>query len=64
MYGAFNEVSDNNKKLILKVLGSVSDEKPGKDATVDERNLAKLKAVYISCMDIVRIAIGYSLRHI
>ncbi|KIR28825.1 endothelin-converting enzyme [Cryptococcus deuterogattii LA55] len=52
LYGAFNEVSDNNKKLILKVLGSISDEKPGKDATVDERNLAKLKAVYTSCMDI------------
>lgn len=64
MYGAFNEVSDNNKKLILKVLGSIPDEKPGKDATVDERNLAKLKTVYTSCMDIVRIVIGSSLRHI
>ncbi|OWT41367.1 endothelin-converting enzyme [Cryptococcus neoformans] len=52
LYGAFNEVSDNNKKLILKVLSSIPDEKPGNDATVDERNLAKLKAVYTSCMDI------------
>ncbi|WVN86683.1 uncharacterized protein L203_101855 [Cryptococcus depauperatus CBS 7841] len=51
-FGAFNEVADRNKKTILRVLDSISLEKPGKDSTPDERNLAKLKGVYTGCMDV------------
>ncbi|WVQ78577.1 hypothetical protein IAT38_000663 [Cryptococcus sp. DSM 104549] len=52
LYGAFNEVADGNKKLIVKVLDAIPSTKPGKDASLDEKNLAKLKAVYSSCMDV------------
>ncbi|WWC60905.1 uncharacterized protein I303_103481 [Kwoniella dejecticola CBS 10117] len=52
LYGAFNEVNDNNKKILVKVLESISSDKPKKDANADEHNLAKLKAVYQSCIDI------------
>ncbi|WVF71990.1 hypothetical protein IAT40_006801 [Kwoniella sp. CBS 6097] len=52
LYGAFHEVADNNKKILLKVLDSIPNKKPGKDASVDEQNLAKLKSVYSSCIDI------------
>ncbi|ODN83287.1 hypothetical protein L202_01458 [Cryptococcus amylolentus CBS 6039] len=52
LYGAFNEVSDNNKKIILKVLDAIPSDKPGREATTDEKNLYKLKSVYSSCIDI------------
>ncbi|WVQ69874.1 uncharacterized protein L199_008096 [Kwoniella botswanensis] len=52
LYGAFNEVNDNNKKILIKVLDSISSDKPSKDVSADEQNLAKLKAVYNSCIDI------------
>nr|XP_019042435.1 endothelin-converting enzyme [Kwoniella bestiolae CBS 10118]OCF21365.1 endothelin-converting enzyme [Kwoniella bestiolae CBS 10118] len=52
LYGAFNEVNDNNKNILIKVLDSISSDKPSKDASADEKNLAKLKAVYNSCIDI------------
>ncbi|KAK8869620.1 hypothetical protein IAR55_000187 [Kwoniella newhampshirensis] len=51
IYGAFNEVADNNKKIILRVLDAIPSGKPKKDASADELNLAKLKAVYTSCID-------------
>ncbi|WWC89763.1 uncharacterized protein L201_004689 [Kwoniella dendrophila CBS 6074] len=55
LYGAFNEVNDNNKKILFKVLDSIPSDKPRKDASADEQNLAKLKAVYNSCIDIDRL---------
>ncbi|WWD16116.1 hypothetical protein CI109_100541 [Kwoniella shandongensis] len=52
LWGAFSEVQENNKKTILKILDAIPASKPGKGATTDELNLAKLKAVYTSCMDV------------
>ncbi|WRT67335.1 uncharacterized protein IL334_004305 [Kwoniella shivajii] len=52
LYGAFNEVNDNNKKILIKVLDSIPSERPKKDASAEEQNLAKLKAVYNSCINI------------
>ncbi|WVR05380.1 hypothetical protein IAU60_002394 [Kwoniella sp. DSM 27419] len=52
LYGAFHEVGDNNKKILLKVLDSIPAEQPKDDVSADQHNLAKLKTVYTGCMDI------------
>lgn len=52
LYGAFNEVADRNKKIITKVLESIPSSKAHNGASAQESNLAKLKAVYDSCIDI------------
>jgi len=52
LYGSFNSVADNNKKIILKVLDAIPSDNFAAPSANDE-NLHKLKAVYTSCMDVV-----------
>lgn len=62
VYGSFNEVSDRNKKVILKVLDSISDKAAGGEVGIaaqtfsaEEANRRKLKAVYASCLNVDKL---------
>lgn len=54
LYGAFHQVADNNKKIVLKVLDSIPDKQTGGSA--EEANLHKLKSLYNGCSDIVSLS--------
>lgn len=51
LIGSFNEVSDNNKRILIKVIEGIPQEEP-LAADPEKENLRKLRNVYDSCMDI------------
>ncbi|KAL7424231.1 hypothetical protein Q5752_001817 [Cryptotrichosporon argae] len=52
LYGAFNEVADNNKKVILRILNGLDDASHDNLDNADKHNLKLLKSVYDGCVDV------------
>lgn len=64
-YGTFNKVSDDNNKILVKVLESIQGESDEPDALDGEEsahkaNLIKLRNAYTSCMNTVSGVLGHA----
>lgn len=59
LVGTFTTVSDNNKKILTKIIDSIPASSDSHTLDAEHDNLRKLKDTYLSCMNTVSVSMTF-----